>query len=41
MTNLTKEQFIQRLLDAGWTREDAEAEWDAIQADEESGYDGP
>lgn len=33
--------FVQRLIEAGWTREDAEAEWERIQKDDEDGYDGP
>jgi hypothetical protein len=38
---LSKEQFIQRLIDAGWIRADAEKEYESIQEDDESGYDGP
>ena len=36
------ENFVERLVEAGWSREDAEAEWKRIQEEEdESGYDGP
>ena len=38
---LTREQFIAHLIKAGWRQDEAEAEWGAIQDDEESGYDGP
>ena len=38
---LSREQFIPHLIKAGWRKDEAEAEWDAIQDDEESGYDGP
>ena len=32
---LTKERFIAHLLGAGWPLHEAEAEWEAIQDDEE------
>ena len=32
------EDFVQRLIEAGWSREDAEKEWERIQDDDESGY---
>lgn len=32
-----KEAFILRLIEAGWPREEAEAEWQNIQGDEEGG----
>jgi len=32
------EDFVQILIDAGWTKEDAEAEFERIQQDDESGY---
>lgn len=38
---LSREQFIAQLIKAGWRKDEAEAEWASIQADEESGYDGP
>lgn len=41
MKELTEEEFVKRLVDAGWTREQAEAELKSIQEDDESGYDGP
>jgi hypothetical protein len=31
------EEFIGFLIKAGWSREEAEKEWDSIQKDEESG----
>lgn len=30
-----KQEFILRLMDAGWSRKEAEAEWNEIQSDEE------
>lgn len=30
-----REAFIARLVEAGWSREDAEEEWENIQDDEE------
>lgn len=38
---MTREEFIALMIKRGWTKEDAEAEWNAIQNDDESGYDGP
>ena len=39
---LTKDEFIQHLVDVGWSLADAQAEWERIQTEEdESGYDGP
>ncbi len=32
---LDREEFIARLIEAGWRREEAEREWDDIQSDEE------
>ncbi len=32
--------FVQRLIEAGWTREEAEAEWERIQNDDEDGMPG-
>ena len=34
--DLTKEEFIQRLIEAGWSKEEAEAEYQRIQEDDES-----
>lgn len=34
--NFTDDQFIQRLIDAGWTREEAETELKSIEEDVES-----
>jgi predicted Ser/Thr protein kinase len=39
--NLTEEEFVQRLKDAGWTEIQAREEFRSIQEDDESGYDGP
>lgn len=39
--DLTKEEFIARLVSVGWTPEEAEAEYQRIQDDDEDGYDGP
>ena len=42
MIELTKDQFIKRLIENGWTKEDAEKEYKNIQEEvDESGYDGP
>ena len=42
MIELTKEQFIQRLIEADWTRDEALKEYQSIQEEpDESGYDGP
>lgn len=38
---LSEEEFKQRLFEAGWSDDEIEAEWQRIQEDEESGYDGP
>lgn len=38
---LTEEEFKQRLREAGWTEGEINFEWEQIQADDESGYDGP
>ena len=38
---LTKDEFIAQLVNVGWSKEEAEAEWQRIQEDDESGYDGP
>lgn len=42
MIDLNREQFIKRLIEAGWDKAEAESEWDRIQDDDvdESGYDG-
>jgi hypothetical protein len=37
MKELTKEEFIQQLIDAGWSRDEAEQEYDDIQNDNEAG----
>jgi hypothetical protein len=37
---MSREQFIANLVERGWSRAEAEAEWEAIQNDDESGYDG-
>lgn len=40
--DLTDEEFVQRLVDNGWSREDAEAELSQLDDDcAEAGYDGP
>ena len=36
MKELTEQEFKQRLREAGWSEEDIELEWQAIQNDEES-----
>ena len=33
--DLTREQFIQRLIDAGWSKEEAEKEYDKIQEEDD------
>lgn len=38
---MTRDEFIAMLVSRGWTKEDAAAEWEAIQNEDESGYDGP
>lgn len=39
---MTKQDFIDSLVKAGWTQKRAEEEWEFIQSEEdESGYDGP
>lgn len=37
---LTREQFIHRLLCAGWTREEAESEWSDIDNEPEEDWEG-
>jgi len=37
---LTREEFIQHLVESGWSEKDAIQEWEDIQTDDESGYDG-
>lgn len=40
--DLTDEEFVQRLINAGWTKEEAEAELKRIDEEvDEAGYDGP
>lgn len=39
--DLTEAEFKQRLFEAGWSQIDIDQEWENIQNDEESGYDGP
>lgn len=38
--NLSQEGFVEHLVSVGWKRDEAEAEWEAIQNEDESGYDG-
>ena len=39
---LSKDGFIRQLVKVGWTKREAEQEWECIQEDDdESGYDGP
>ncbi len=33
---LSKQEFIQRLIEAGWTKNEATKEWNNIQNDEEN-----
>lgn len=37
---LSRDEFIAMLVSRGWTEEAATAEWEAIQNEDESGYDG-
>ena len=37
---MTDEEFIQRLVDAGWTREEAKEELVGIQEEEEEDWEG-
>ena len=37
MIELTKEEFIEKLINAGWSKEDAEKHWEEIQDDDEDG----
>lgn len=42
MRELTDEEFVQRLIAAGWTKEAAEAELKLLDEEvDEAGYDGP
>ena len=38
---ISEEQFKNRLRQAGWSERDIQQEWEDIQGDDESGYDGP
>ena len=38
---LGEQEFKQRLREAGWSEKEIDMEWERIQADDESGYDGP
>lgn len=38
--HLSKEEFVAHLISVGWSKEEAEAEWENIQNEDESGYDG-
>jgi hypothetical protein len=35
MISLERKEFVQRLMEAGWTQGEAEAEWKRIQEEEE------
>lgn len=37
---MSRDEFIAMLVSRGWTKEDAEREWETIQNENESGYDG-
>ena len=40
VTNMTSEEFIQRMIDGGWTRREAQDEWNRIQDEPEEDWEG-
>lgn len=40
LEDMTREDFVAFLVGNGWNKKDAEREWERVQDDDESGYDG-